>query len=116
MNAITAKEQYEFFLDALNSCGTFLLQCPKEEIEYLLFEEFNTARISFLHENTLSALQRAGFINEEILQKSLKLAAMFAAMEDTPLWNVESVLSEKAWHEIFALADEIKELLPREVI
>ncbi len=116
MNAITAKEQYEFFLDALNSCGTFLLQCPKEEIEYRLFEEFDTDRISFLHENTLSKLQNAGLINEEILQKSLKLAAMFAAMEDTPLWNVESVLSEKAWHEIFALADEIKELLPREVI
>ncbi len=111
MKPITLNELYECFLDTFHSCGTFLLKRPKEDIEYFLFEEFDTDRISFLHENTLSKLQNAGLINEEIHQKSLRLATMFSEMEDTPLWNAESILSEKAWYEILALADEIKALL-----
>ena len=111
MTPITVKEQYELFKSTLNLCGTYLLSCNDDDIEYNLFEEFDGDSIGFLSESLLDSLLSASYITEEIRSMALKLANDFRQLEDTSLWNVEAVRSSQAWLSVLSLADEIKEKL-----
>lgn len=111
MKRLTVFEQFEYYVHALNNLGLFLRKSDINEIEYLVFEEFDSDCVSFLHENTLNALLRAGLITNEIFELSLELAQRFRRLENTPYWNARSVQTEDAWAEILALADKIKTVL-----
>ena len=114
MKRLTVFEQFEYYVHALNNLGLFLRKSDINEIEYLVFEEFDSDCVSFLHENTLNALLRAGLITNEIFELSLELAQRFRRLENTPYWNARSVQTEDAWAEILALADKIKAMLTAE--
>ncbi len=110
MEIITNKLM-EFYIDTLEKCGTYLLKMSDEDIEYIIFEEFDVGAISFLHDDTLAKLKEANLITEEISQKSSVLRSNFLLLQNTDLWNVDSVRNSENWNEILKLSDEIKLLL-----
>ena len=105
--------RYEFFKDTLEHCGTFLLACDEKDIEYHLFEEFDTDSVSFLHESNLRTLLDEGYVSEDIYRGALRLAVAFRALEDTELWTPAAVCYEPAWREILELADRVKVLVKK---
>lgn len=111
MNPISIDVQYELYKETLSKCGLFLLKGSDEDIEYNIFEEFDTDSISFLHINILNSLLAAKLIDKEIYDLSLKLALNFRALEKTDLWNIESVKTNEQWYEILKLSDNIKQLI-----
>ena len=105
MKSVNQTELYALYKDTLSHVGTFLLTCDREEIEYRLFEEFDSDCASFLHETTLRALLEGGLISAEIYEASLRLAAEFRGLEGTALWNPEAVVSAEAWRKVLELGD-----------
>ena len=112
MNTIDDTQVYKYFLETLENCGTFLLNCKPQDIEYYLFEEFDGDCISFLHETTLSRLLDCGYISPEIYSKCQLLNEKFRRMENTCMWNADSVKTDFEWHAVLSLSDEIKSMLP----
>lgn len=111
MNEISLNKKYELFIETLNQCGQFLLNADNEDIEYYLFEEFDSNSISFLSKEMLKTLLMENLINDEIYNKSLLLAQKFRDLEGTKLWNINMVKNRKEWGEILMLSDQIKALL-----
>ena len=103
--------RYEFFKDTLEHCGRFLLACDEKDIEYHIFEEFDTDSVSFLHESNLRILLDEGYVSEDIYREALRLAVAFRALEDTELWTPAAVRLDATWKEIMDLADRVKELV-----
>lgn len=101
-------DNYDWFKEALNHCGSFLLDLSDEDIGYHLFEEFDSCSVSFLNENFLTQILSSGRITREILDMSLELSRKFRTLENTELWNVMSVKENQKWFEILALSDQIK--------
>lgn len=114
MGLIGATELFGFFLETLGHCGTFLLSVATEDIEWHVFEEFDVESITFLHETTLDRLLDAGYISVEVYPLCQLLRKKFRDMEDTSLWDVESVKSAPEWYEILSLADRINSMVNRE--
>lgn len=111
MNEISLDKKYELFIETLNQCGEFLLNAKNEDIEYYLFEEFDSNSISFLSKEMLNILLTSNLINAEIYDKSLLLAQKFRDIEGTYLWNINAVKNSKEWKEILKLSDQIKVLI-----
>ena len=108
MKSVNQTELYALYKDTLSHVGTFLLTREREEIEYHLFEEFDTDCTSFLHETNLRALLEGGLISAEIYEASLRLAAEFRALEGSALWNPEVVVSAEAWRKVMELGDTLR--------
>ena len=102
---------YECFKAGLSHCGVFLLELSDEDIEWHLFEEFDTDCVSFLHESTLNQLLKAGKITPYVADMSLMLSRRFRALENTSAWDVSAVRSSPVWLELFLLSDKIKKYL-----
>ena len=108
MKSVNQTELYALYKDTLSHVGTFLLTCDREEIDYHLFEEFDTDCTSFLHETNLRALLEGGLISAEIYEASLRLAAEFRGLEGTALWNPEAVVSSEEWRKVMELGDTLR--------
>ena len=108
MKELTLSQRYDLFKDTLSHLGTFLITDTKEEIEYRVFEEFDSDCISFLHETNLRALLDGGLISAEIYEASLRLAAEFRALEGSALWNPEAVTAAEAWRKVLELGDAVR--------
>lgn len=111
MKSVNQTELYALYKDTLSHVGTFLLTCDREEIEYHLFEEFDTDCTSFLHETNLRTLLDGGLISPEIYEASLRLAVDFRALEGTALWNPEAVVSAEAWQKVMELGDTLRDIV-----
>lgn len=111
MKSVNQTELYALYKDTLSHVGTFLLTCDREEIEYHLFEEFDTDCTSFLHETNLRTLLDGGLISAEIYEKSLRLASEFRGLEGTALWNPEAVVSAEAWRKVMELGDMLRDIV-----
>ena len=111
MKSVNQTELYALYKDTLSHVGTFLLTCDREEIEYHLFEEFDSDCASFLHETTLRALLEGGLISAEISEASLRLAVDFRALEGTEWWNPEAVTTAAAWRRVLELADTVRDIV-----
>lgn len=111
MKELTLSHRYDFFKDTLSHLGTFLLTDTQEEIEYRVFEEFDSDSTSFLHERNLRALLEVGLITAEIYEASLRLVAKFRALEGTALWNPEAVVSAETWRKVLELGDAVREMV-----
>ena len=110
MKSLNRTELYALYKDTLSHMGTFLLTCDREEIEYHLFEEFDTDCASFLHERNLRALLEGGLISAEIYAASLHLAEEFRALEGTELWNTEAVTAAEAWRKVLEMGDKVRNM------
>ncbi len=110
-NAINSIERYELFEEALSHCGKFILNLADEDIEYHIFEEFDGDCTSFLNKYNLNLLRQSGKITMEIVDMALELSSKFRVLENTKLWNVQSVKSSKEWLEVLELSDYIKKEL-----
>ena len=108
MKELTLSQRYDLFKDTLSHLGTFLLTETKEDIEYHVFEEFDSDSVSFLHETNLRALLDGGFINAEICSEALRLSDAFHALEGTALWNSEAVVSAEAWLKVLELGNAVR--------
>lgn len=108
MQIISVEELFDQYTDTLQQCTKSLLQANDEDIEYHVFEEFNTGAVSFLYSESLERLKSAGFISEEVRKESLLLRSMFFDLEASDKWNVESVRTSPDWFEIIQLSDKIK--------
>lgn len=108
MEPLNLSQLYTLFKDTLTHCGTFLLTCDREDIEYHIFEEFDSDCSSFLHESNLRALLDGGYIDTEIYTESLRLSAAFRALEGTALWNCEAVTCDETWREVLELGDRVQ--------
>lgn len=110
-NGINDEQLYDYFLGTLKNCGMFLLDCNAQDIESFIFEEFDSDCISFLHETTLSRLLDSGYITPQIYVKCQMLNEKFRRMENTCMWNADSVKTDFEWHAVLSLSDEIKSML-----
>ena len=111
MTEITVDKLMELYIDTLQKCDMQLLETNDDWIGYCIFEEFDIGAISFLHNNVLSRLKQANLITENIAQKSSLLREKFMKLQNTELWNINSVKHSKEWKEIFELSEEIRLLL-----
>ena len=111
MGRIDDEQLFKLFLRTLECCGMFLLNCEPQDIEYFLFEEFDGDCISFLHEASLSKLLECGYICPKIYSKCQLLYEKFRHMENTNMWNVNSVKVNPEWQAILLLSDEIKNMI-----
>ena len=111
MNKINTREKYELFIETVQSCGTYLLGRSDADIEYFLFEEFDSDCISYLHESVLKELLEGKYINTDIYNMATELRCKFRALESTDAWNICAVKTDPRWKEIFRLCDKIKQSL-----
>lgn len=111
MEPISHAKSYEFFIETLEHCGTFLLDEDTKSIEWHVFEEFDGESISFLHEYTLNRLLDGGYISAEVYSLCQRLCMKFRGLEGTDLWNAEAVRSTREWYEVLSLADRIKSMV-----
>lgn len=111
MEIIDVTQLYGFFLQTLDHCGTNLLKSDIQDIEYYLFEEFDSDSISFLHIHSLDRLLDNHFISAEVYALCRLLYEKFRKMENTELWNADRVKTSPEWLEIMSLSDKIKSMI-----
>ena len=111
METTSAEQLFELFWQTLDCCGLFLLNCEPRDIEYYLFEEFDSDSITILHENTLNRLFDEAYISVEAYPLCQLLRKKFRELEGTSLWNVEAVRTAPEWYAILSLSDRIKGML-----
>lgn len=107
----TLLDKFDYFNETFNCFGTFLLKQNDNEIAYLVFEEFITYVVSFLHKETLDPLLEAGLINKDVYDLSSKLRAKVLELDCGSLWNIESVKTSKIWYDLMVLSDTIKSMI-----
>ncbi|WP_426279168.1 hypothetical protein ACN9MN_08075 [Chryseobacterium sp. S-02] len=107
------KKLYEYFLDTLSHCGSFIFDSSKEEIEYEIFEEFDIGVISFLHEDSLKQLLDSKLITFEIYNRCLLLRKNFLELQELGLWKIDLVKVNERWKEVIILCDEIKDMIKK---
>lgn len=104
-------DKFDYFNETFNCFGTFLLKQNDNDIEYLVFEEFITYVVSFLHKETLNPLLEAGLINKNVYDLSSKLREEVIKLDCGSLWNIESVKTSKTWYDLMVLSDTIKSMI-----
>ncbi|OCA72293.1 hypothetical protein BBI01_09150 [Chryseobacterium artocarpi] len=105
------KKLYDYFLDTLSHCGTFILDSNKEDIEYQIFEEFDIGIISFLHENSLKQLLDSKFITFDVYNKCLLLRKQVLELQELDLWKIDLIKTNEKWRDVILLCDEIKDMI-----
>lgn len=114
MIKLTIEQSFDFYLGSLERCGVHLLEMVEEDIEYEIFEEFETEHPASLSRYTLDVLESNGIIDENIAQLSKELQTKLLILErGNSLWNVDALKKSSKWKEILQLSDEIKELIHR---
>ena len=104
---------YKNFITTINEFGTYLLSYSDEDIEYYVFEEFDTDSVSFLYWRNLEKLLKNKLIDKQIYKLSLKLRRDYRKLDGTQIWNVHSVRYEEKWLKLLLLSDSIKELIEK---
>lgn len=105
------KKLYDYFLDTLSHCGTFILDSNKEDIKYQIFEEFDIGIISFLHENSLKQLLDSKFITFDVYNKCLLLRKQVLELQELDLWKIDLIKTNEKWRDVILLCDEIKDMI-----
>lgn len=111
MKEISIQTLYELYLDTINRCGTYLLNSDDETIEYEIFEEFDIGAISFLHNDNLMKLFKAGYISENKVNKSIQLRQIVTDLQHDGEWDIENFKVSMRWKNLLILADELKALV-----
>jgi hypothetical protein len=110
MSKISNEKLYELYCDAINRCTSKTTTLSDEEIDYNLFEEFDVAATSFLHEQALQRLLTAGMINEKMMLVSLEVRNLWLELQSHN-WLTSEIRVEPKWKHLFSLCDELVRLL-----
>lgn len=111
MEKLSIGGKFDWFLDTLSKSGIFVKKLSDTEIETYIFEDFIVGVISFMHTKNLQELKEYGIIDDKIMKMSLDLREKTMKLDNTDLWNIESVKQASVWLEILELSDEIKSLI-----
>jgi hypothetical protein len=107
MSEISTADLYDLYLDAVGRCTSKLRNLTDEEIEYNLFEELDVGAHSFLHDDNLTKLRHAGFIDDEMLALSREVRERWLALQKRS-WSIDEVKTKKEWQELFELCDRLQ--------
>ncbi|MBL1230540.1 hypothetical protein IW492_15015 [Enterococcus sp. BWB1-3] len=108
MKKLSLGEKFDWFIDTLNKSGMFILDLSNEEIETFIFEDLIVGVTSFLSKNNLNELKENGLIDEEIEKDAYLLRKKVLNIDNTNLWNIDSVRQSSEWLDIFKISDELK--------
>ena len=101
---------FQDYFNVFIEFGSHILKESDKMIGYYVFEETDI-NIGFCSKRILLNLLDVGIIDEFIYEKSDLLFKKFRALENTSLWNLDSVKSSPEWREVLELSDEIKQLI-----
>jgi hypothetical protein len=107
MSQISAQELYELYIDTIARCTSEVRNGSDDEIQYNLFEEFDVGAHSFLHEDALSRLRDAGYIDDEMVALSKQVRERWLALQPQS-WTAEEIKSKEEWRQLFQLCDQLK--------
>ncbi|WP_317943699.1 hypothetical protein [Carnobacterium maltaromaticum] len=111
MEKLSIGGKFGWFLDTLSKSGIFVKNLSDTEIETYIFEDFIVGVISFMHTKNLQELKEYGIIDDKIMKMSLDLREKTMKLDNTDLWNIESVKHSSVWLGILVLSDELKSLI-----
>ncbi|HDM9811551.1 TPA: hypothetical protein P0568_003083, partial [Listeria monocytogenes] len=110
-NKITIGGKFDWFIDTLEKSGMFILELSNEEIETFIFEDFIVGVTSFFSKNNLSELKANEIIDEDMEKNAYLLREKVLKIDNTDLWNINSVRQSSEWLDIFRRSDELKRQL-----
>lgn len=111
MEKLSIGGKFGWFLDTLSKSGIFVKNLSDREIETYIFEDFIVGVISFMQTKNLQELKEYGIIDDKIMKMSLDLRERTIKLDNSELWNVESVKHSSVWLGILDLSDELKSLI-----
>ncbi|MDL2302585.1 hypothetical protein LJC58_09575 [Lachnospiraceae bacterium OttesenSCG-928-D06] len=110
MNRITFGKLFELYCDIFETFGIYLLHETDEMIDYYVFEATDI-NIGYCSGRILNLFLDEGIINEEISADSSLLLKKFRSIENTDLWNAESVKNSLEWLELMEQSEKIKKMI-----
>ncbi|EAA0331593.1 hypothetical protein DYZ52_00561 [Listeria monocytogenes] len=111
MKKLTVGGKFDWYIDTLEKSGMFILELSNEEIETFIFEDFIVGVTSFFSKNNLSELKANEIIDEDMEKKTYLLREKVLKIDNTDLWNINSVRQSSEWLDIFRRSDELKRQL-----
>ncbi|EOH96167.1 hypothetical protein UAY_03077 [Enterococcus moraviensis ATCC BAA-383] len=111
MKKLTLGGKFYWFIATLEKSGMFILELSNEEIETFIFEDLIVGVTSFFSKNNLIELKENGLIDEDVEKKAYLLREKVLNLDNTNLWNINSVRQSSEWLDIFRLSDELKNKL-----
>ncbi|MBC1908689.1 hypothetical protein HCA53_02750 [Listeria innocua] len=110
-NKITVGGKFDWYINTLEKSGMFILELSNEEIETFIFEDFIVGVTSFFSKNNLSELKANEIIDEDMEKNAYLLREKVLKIDNTDLWNINSVRQSSEWLDIFRRSDELKRQL-----
>lgn len=101
---------FELYFDVFDKFGLHLLNESDEILSRFVFEETEIS-IGLCSKHILRCLLYEGILDQRICEESLLLYTMFRKLNDTDLWNLESVKYAPEWRAVMEQSDKIKELI-----
>ncbi|EAD4122835.1 TPA: hypothetical protein ACGX1A_003175, partial [Listeria monocytogenes] len=111
MKKLTVGGKFDWYIDTLEKSGMFILELSNEEIETFIFEDFIVGVTSFFSKNNLSELKANEIIDEDMEKNAYLLREKVLKIDNTDLWNINSVRQSSEWLDIFRRSDELKRQL-----
>ncbi|EAF2160188.1 hypothetical protein FG286_00045 [Listeria monocytogenes] len=111
MKKLTVGGKFDWYIDTLEKSGMFILELSNEEIETFIFEDFIVGVTSFFSKNNLSELKTNEIIDEDMEKNAYLLREKVLKIDNTDLWNINSVRQSSEWLDIFRRSDELKRQL-----
>ncbi|EAC3306422.1 hypothetical protein AE177_02645 [Listeria monocytogenes] len=111
MKKLTIGGKFDWYIDTLEKSGMFILELSNEEIETFIFEDFIVGVTSFFSKNNLSELKANEIIDEDMEKNAYLLREKVLKIDNTDLWNINSVRQSSEWLDIFRRSDELKRQL-----
>ncbi|HEL8274982.1 TPA: hypothetical protein U0C79_000835 [Listeria monocytogenes] len=111
MKKLTVGGKFDWYIDTLEKSGMFILELSNEEIETFIFEDFIVGVTSFFSKNNLSELKANEIIDEDMEKNTYLLREKVLNIDNTDLWNINSVRQSSEWLDIFRRSDELKRQL-----
>ncbi|EQC0676760.1 hypothetical protein ACY2DU_001510 [Listeria innocua] len=111
MKKLTLGGKFDWYIDTLEKSGMFILELSNEEIETFIFEDFIVGVTSFFSKNNLSELKANEIIDEDMEKNTYLLREKVLKIDNTDLWNINSVRQSSEWLDIFRRSDELKRQL-----
>ncbi|MBC2114302.1 hypothetical protein HCA91_10945 [Listeria innocua] len=111
MKKLTVGGKFDWYIDTLEKSGMFILELSNEEIETFIFEDFIVGVTSFFSKNNLSELKANEIIDADMEKNAYLLREKVLKIDNTDLWNINSVRQSSEWLDIFRRSDELKRQL-----
>jgi len=108
---ITVGQSFKQYMLTLSQCSFDTLKLSDELIQHIILEEFIIGCTSFFSEFTLDRLKSEGIIDDIINNKSSLLQKKVMKLDNSNLWNIESIKNALEWKEVLNLSEDIIKLI-----